>query len=117
MLLFRYGPFQNVYELLTQTLQIVLAADTLYDDNHPSLLATTISHHLSHDPLARAVVMVPIRDSTATNLLTKFKHLMFQADPTLICSSEEDIVGQDDWGGGEAGEAVKCWLGVFRPET
>lgn len=94
--------------------KIVLAADPLYDDNHPALLAAAIAQHLSHDPLARAVVMVPQRDETTKGLKEALKAAMQEnSEDRLVCCEEDELAGQDDWIEDEDGGHVKCWLGVF----
>ncbi|RYP19273.1 hypothetical protein DL765_003474 [Monosporascus sp. GIB2] len=40
---------------------LVLAADTIYSDEHPPLLAATILHWLGRDPAARLIMCLPLR--------------------------------------------------------
>ncbi|KAF4125149.1 putative methyltransferase [Geosmithia morbida] len=79
--------------------KIVLVADPLYDDNHPTLLASAIDQHLSLDAEARAVIMVPLRDETTVRLLKDFKEAMAGLVTPLACDDgqEEELEGQDDW--------------------
>ncbi|KAI9899238.1 hypothetical protein N3K66_005699 [Trichothecium roseum] len=93
--------------------KIVLAADPLYDDDHPALLASAISQHLALGGDSRAVIMVPQRDDTTRRLLASFKAAMLDLETPLFCDEEEEMSGEDDWAGGEQGENVRCWLGVF----
>lgn len=93
--------------------QIVLAADPLYDDDHPALLAAAIAQHLAVDPEARAVVMVPQRDETTRRLNQALKAAMLNLEDGLVCCQEEELAGQDDWVENDEGGHVKCWLGVF----
>ncbi|KEY70467.1 hypothetical protein S7711_08663 [Stachybotrys chartarum IBT 7711] len=93
--------------------KIVLAADAVYDDDHPSLLATTISQHLALGSESRAVVMVPQRDDTTVRLLDAFKQAMLDLDTPLFCEEEDELAGQDDWGQDDDAGCVRCWLGVF----
>jgi hypothetical protein len=94
-------------------IKIVLAADAVYDDDHPSLLATTISQHLALGSESRAVVMVPQRDDTTVRLLDAFKQAMLDLDTPLFCEEEDELAGQDDWGQDDDAGCVRCWLGVF----
>ncbi|KAL1842545.1 hypothetical protein VTJ49DRAFT_5021 [Mycothermus thermophilus] len=112
--------------------QLVLAADPLYDDNHPSLLARTIDEHLSFSPSARVLVMVPQRDATTKRLLGELRELLaagLRALPPLRCLAEDIVHGQDDWveedgGPGDDGNdeeedehhRVGFWWGVFGRE-
>ncbi|CAH0014423.1 unnamed protein product [Clonostachys rhizophaga] len=93
--------------------KIVLAADPLYDDEHPGLLASAIAQNLALDVDARAVVMVPQRDDTTKRLLGDFKKEMLELDTPLYCIEEDELAGQDDWVEDEEGGNVRCWLGVF----
>ncbi|GJN70432.1 hypothetical protein PLIIFM63780_002975 [Purpureocillium lilacinum] len=93
--------------------KIVLAADPLYDDEHPALLASAIGQHLALGPESRAVVMVPQRDATTVRLLAAFKQAMLDLEAPLACDEEDFLAGEDDWEGAEEGGGVRCWLGVF----
>lgn len=87
---------------------IILAADPLYSPQHPAWLARTITHFLSRDPDARAVVELPLREVYAAEL-DGFWAEMRSAGLVLVEWGEE--TGREDWGDG--GE-VRCWWGVWR---
>ncbi|RCI12514.1 hypothetical protein L249_0352, partial [Ophiocordyceps polyrhachis-furcata BCC 54312] len=103
---------------------VVLAADALYDDHHPRLLASAIDGHLAarqDRDAARAVVIVPKRDVATMKLVDDFRTEMAGLD--LFCCREEELLGRDDWGGvedwevgdededeDEGKDAVRCWL-------
>lgn len=91
----------------------MLAADSIYDDDQPILLASAICQNLALGSESRAVVMVPLRDATTLRLLEAFKQAMLDLDTPLFCDEEDELVGQDDWIGNEDGGQVKCWLGIF----
>ncbi|KAF7562993.1 hypothetical protein G7046_g1166 [Stylonectria norvegica] len=93
--------------------KIVLAADPLYDDDHPALLASAICQHLALGSESRAVVMVPLRDATTKRLLESFKQTMLDLDTPLFCDEEDELAGQDDWTDDEDAGQVRCWLGIF----
>lgn len=97
------------------TFTIIIAADPLYDDNHPALLACAVDERLSLDEEARAMIMVPQRDAATVKLISTFKDNMASKKNPLVCLQETVVAGQDDWGGDEDQDAahVKCWLGVF----
>ncbi|RDA83255.1 hypothetical protein CP532_4496 [Ophiocordyceps camponoti-leonardi (nom. inval.)] len=113
---------------------VVLAADPLYDDHHPRLLAMAIDGHLARRDRrwARAVVMVPKRDAATMRLLDDFRREMEGLN--MVCCREEELLGRDDWGAvedweeegdeededreeeeveEEGGNIVRCWLGLF----
>ncbi|QUC21442.1 uncharacterized protein UV8b_05685 [Ustilaginoidea virens] len=96
--------------------EIVLAADPMYDDNHPALLASAISDHLALGSESRAVVMVPQRDATTVGLLASFKQAMLGLEMPLFCDEEDELAGQDDWDGDDEAGNVRCWLGIFSHE-
>lgn len=93
--------------------KIVLAADPMYDDDHPALLASAICDHLALGSESRAVVMVPKRDATTVRLLEAFKQAMMDLETPLFCEEEDELAGQDDWVQDENAGQVKCWLGIF----
>ncbi|KAL2755058.1 hypothetical protein ACRALDRAFT_2042865 [Sodiomyces alcalophilus JCM 7366] len=93
--------------------KLVLAADPLYDDDHPSLLASAFSDHLSLEETSRAVVMVPLRDGTTKSLLEKFRNAMSTGPDVLTCVEEGTLDGHDDWDEDEESSQVKCWWGIF----
>ncbi|KPM37370.1 hypothetical protein AK830_g9216 [Neonectria ditissima] len=93
--------------------KIVLAADPMYDDDHPALLAAAICDHLALGSESRAVVMVPRRDATTARLLEAFKQAMLDLETPLFCEEEDELAGQDDWVEDEDAGQVRCWLGVF----
>lgn len=87
----------------------------MYDDDHPELLHDAISKQLALGPDARAVVMVPKRDTVTEGLLKSFLGLMAGGEAPMVCLQQGEIGNQDDW---EAdGEEVKCWWGVFGRRT
>lgn len=58
--------------------------------------------------------MVPLRDETTRRLLGDFRRSMLALVTPMDCDEEAQLAGQDDWAqGGEDGEGVKCWLGIF----
>ncbi|TDZ60547.1 Protein-lysine N-methyltransferase EFM2 [Colletotrichum trifolii] len=92
--------------------KVVLAADPMYDDDHPGLLASAFSDQLSPEEDARAVVMVPLRDETTRELLKSFREVMNSQTRPLFCIEEGILDGQDDWGDDES-SPVSCWWGIF----
>lgn len=97
------------------TFKVIIAADAIYDNNHPALLACAIDERLCLDKETRAMVMVPQRDTATIKLISTFKENMASKKTPLVCLQETVVAGQDDWGGDEDEDAahVKCWLGVF----
>ncbi|KAK7748327.1 Protein-lysine N-methyltransferase rrg1 [Diatrype stigma] len=92
---------------------IILIADALYDDDHPRLLWSAILDHLANDKHARAVLVAPLRDSTAMKLLQEFRSVAARGPRPLVCLEENTLIGQDDWGEDEETSLVECWWGVF----
>ncbi|KAI2616026.1 hypothetical protein GGR54DRAFT_649679 [Hypoxylon sp. NC1633] len=91
--------------------KIVLAADPLYDDDHPELLTSAICAHLMDDSDARAVVMVPQRDLITKKLVSRFLSVMAASDLTVI--EAHTLLGQDDWDGDGEDSEIECWCAIF----
>ena len=100
----------------TEQYRLVMAADPLYDDDHPALLAGAIAAKTDFSfEDSRVVVAVPIRDSTTVRLLSDLRAAMCAQRPALVCISDDWLLGEDDWEGAEEDGTVKTWLGVFAP--
>ncbi|OIW26112.1 hypothetical protein CONLIGDRAFT_684642 [Coniochaeta ligniaria NRRL 30616] len=94
--------------------QLIIVADPLYDDDHPSLLAGTIHEQLSLSSNARVLVMVPLRDETTRKLKSTFQKQLLQQRQPLVCTGESMATGQDDWGEDDEGQEVNCWWAIFK---
>ncbi|KAI1165756.1 S-adenosylmethionine-dependent methyltransferase-like protein, partial [Nemania serpens] len=93
---------------------IILAADGIYDDDHPALLSSAIHKQLHDSPDARAVIMVPIRDQITRRLITHFQLRMNEGSLPLVVLEEHVLAGQDDWGDDDdQPQAVECWWAIF----
>lgn len=62
---------------------------------------------------ARAILVAPMRDSTAMKLLQEFRSVAACGPRPLLCLEESTLIGQDDWGEDEESSQVECWWGVF----
>ncbi|KAI0466655.1 putative methyltransferase-domain-containing protein [Xylaria cf. heliscus] len=92
---------------------IILAADGIYDDDHPELLSSAIHENLLDSTESRAIVMVPLRDQITKGLITKFQSSMNAGSLPLITLEEHVVTGQDDWGDDDESQAVECWWAIF----
>lgn len=92
---------------------IILAADSIYDDDHPGLLCSAIHDQLRDRPGSRAIVMVPIRDQITKRLISQFQSKMNRGTLPLATLEEHLFTGQDDWGDDDELQEVECWLAVF----
>ncbi|KAI2638500.1 putative methyltransferase-domain-containing protein [Xylaria nigripes] len=93
---------------------IILAADGLYDDDHPDILASTIREQLCDSQNSRVIVMSPTRDSTTRRLIAEFCSKMNNGTIPLVTLEEHTLVGQDDWGtDDDESQAVECWWAIF----
>lgn len=91
-----------------------MAADGIYDDDHPALLSSAIHEQLHDSADARAIVMVPIRDQTTRRLITQFQSHMKEGSLPLGALEEHVLTGQDDWGDDDdEPQAVECWWAIF----
>ncbi|KAE9368730.1 hypothetical protein N431DRAFT_347567 [Stipitochalara longipes BDJ] len=87
--------------------KIILAADPLYDDDHPALLANVIHKFLQDDSDSRVLVAVPMRDDTTKALADKLFNFMVE-NGFLEDSSGEEIC-QDDWESSNEPEVKLRW--------
>jgi len=92
---------------------VILAADGVYDDDHPELLAAAVCEHLSTSSGARFVLMSPLRDSLTTVLLNKLRSILGESSLGLACLEEHIIDAQDDWNEDRDAQDVKCWWAIF----
>ncbi|KAI1749659.1 putative methyltransferase-domain-containing protein [Xylaria castorea] len=96
----------------TNQFNMVLAADGIYDDDHPELLSSAIHENLLDNTESRAIVMVPLRDQITRRLIAKFRFSMNANTSPLIILEEHVLTGQDDWGDDDS-QAVECWWAIF----
>ncbi|KXJ91241.1 putative methyltransferase-domain-containing protein [Microdochium bolleyi] len=96
---------------------IILSADSVYDDNHPELLASAICEQLSARPEARIVLMSPLRDSLTTVLLNRLRSTLAESHLRLSCLEEHVVDAQDDWDEDRDAQPVRCWWAVFGRTT
>ncbi|KAG0652038.1 elongation factor methyltransferase 2 [Hyphodiscus hymeniophilus] len=93
--------------------EIVIAADPLYDDEHPDLVARNIKRYLKHHESSRGLVAIPMRDDHTRSMAQNFKKLMQECGLDLIQHGEE--ICRDDWAENDGEEVVKCWWGIWKP--
>ncbi|KAK6820534.1 hypothetical protein PG987_014934 [Apiospora arundinis] len=93
--------------------KILLVADPLYDDDHPTLLTSVIQDHLALDKDSRAVVMVPQRDAATAKLLSTLRALLSHGDNPVVCLEEDVLPCQDDWDENDESTQLECWWGIF----
>lgn len=74
--------------------QLILAADTIYDEDHPELLTNTIVTWLAHSPDSRAVMCYPLR-MAYINHIRDFWERMEAAG--LECCEEGKEIGEEEW--------------------
>ncbi|KAI1179094.1 putative methyltransferase-domain-containing protein [Nemania sp. FL0916] len=93
---------------------IILAADGIYDDEHPALLSSAIHTQLLDNPESRAIIMVPIRDHITRRLIAEFQARMSEGTLSLATLEEHVLTGQDDWGDDtNQSNLVECWWAIF----
>ncbi len=88
-------------------MQVILAADPLYDDDHPALLANVIQKCLKDDGESRALVAIPMRDDTTRALAEKLSNFMVEIGFLDEQSGEE--ICQDDWEPSNGPEVKLRW--------
>ncbi|KAL2180244.1 putative methyltransferase-domain-containing protein [Thermothelomyces heterothallicus CBS 202.75] len=99
--------------------QLIIVADPLYDDDHPTLLAGAIDEQLALGADARVLAMVPQRDEITRGLLSSLREELGRRPRPLLCLEEGVVDGQDDWGdehGGDDDDGMRnvgFWWGIF----
>lgn len=86
---------------------LVVAADPIYEPEHPGLVARMVGTWLERGGGARAVVEMPLRAGFEGERAA-FRACM--AAEGLVVVGEGEETGRDDWGDG--GE-VRCWWAVW----
>lgn len=95
------------YANLFLFVQVVLAVDPLYDDDHPRLLANTIKHCSKPGRGHLVLTAIPLRDRTTELLCEKLDSLMQSNGFEKGCSGEN--ICRDDWESASAKEVMVRW--------
>lgn len=95
---------------------LILAADAVYDDNHPELLASTINDQLAMTEDARALVMIPQRNKAIPSLTTSLVDILCSDDNSIELIQDGGVEGSDDWGDEMDEDRVFCYWCVFKRE-
>ncbi|KAL3425068.1 hypothetical protein PVAG01_04349 [Phlyctema vagabunda] len=98
----------------SQMHQVVIAADSLYDTQHPALVADMIANYQAPGKESRALVAVPLRDEHTQRLATHLRELLEQGGRFHVLAEGEWICF-DDWESADQkdGDGVRCWWAVF----
>jgi hypothetical protein len=91
---------------------VIVAADSIYSDEHPAMLVKAIHTWLALGPVSRVIVELPCRDGYDTER-QDFRNRMLQSGLGIIEEGEE--TGYDDWSGSTQDELqeVKCWWSIW----
>jgi len=103
----REGPHES------ERYPVVLAADSIYSEEHPQLLVQTIETWLAKDARARVVIELPLRDEYAATLYQSFRVKMAAVGLCVLEQGQE--TGYDDWSSGDGDnlQQVRCWWSVW----
>lgn len=90
---------------------IILAADPIYDREHPKMLVETVNRYIAKTAGARFILELPLREGYAKER----KDLRDRLEAIMTVVGEGQEVGYDDWEGmdGQPLEVV-CWWSVWR---
>ncbi|KFY87385.1 hypothetical protein V498_07194 [Pseudogymnoascus sp. VKM F-4517 (FW-2822)] len=91
---------------------LVIAADSLYEPEHPVWLAQAIDGRLGRGEGARALVGFPLRDETTKGFGEVLRRELGGKGFVLVREGEEE--GFDDWEVNGERARVHCWWGVWR---
>ncbi|KAI1821274.1 putative methyltransferase-domain-containing protein [Xylaria intraflava] len=92
---------------------IILVADSIYDDCHPDILASTIQEQSCLSTDSRVIVMSPMRDQITQSLVAQFRSKMSNSASPFVILEEHTLTGQDDWGNDDEFQTVECWWAIF----
>lgn len=90
---------------------LVIAADSLYEPEHPVWLAQAIDGRLGRGEGARALVGFPLRDETTKGFGEVLRRELGGKGFVLVREGEEK--GFDDWEVNGERARVHCWWGVW----
>lgn len=88
----------------------MIAADPLYDDEHPELIANMMKKYLKYDQGSRALIAIPLRDKGTKALVRKLIDFMRLHGFQLSNQGEE--IFKDDWVNANE-DGVKCWWSIW----
>lgn len=91
--------------------KVVIAADSLYDDEHPALVSDMIKTYLKRDLNSRALVAVPLRDKNTIRMAGELKKRLEGLG--FFVHHEGWEICQDDWDSSDEEGGVKCWWALF----
>ncbi|CZS98971.1 uncharacterized protein RAG0_07500 [Rhynchosporium agropyri] len=87
---------QEALELLIVTqFEIVIAADPMYDHEHPALVVEMITKFLKKGSESRALVAIPLRDTHTEGMALNFSTLMENSGFSAVYRDHESF--KDDW--------------------
>jgi predicted nicotinamide N-methyase len=90
----------------------IVAADSIYSAEHPTMLIEAIKTWLAPGPNARVIVELPRRNGYSAEI-QDFRNCMLLLGLHILDEGEE--TGYDDWGGSTEDELqeVNCWWSVW----
>ncbi|KAI6713534.1 hypothetical protein JHW43_003889 [Diplocarpon mali] len=82
--------------LPSKEFEIVIAADPMYDNEHPDLVAKMIQRFLKQGTETRALVAIPLRDNHTRRMEAEFSNTMMNSGFCVVHQGSE--IFKDDWG-------------------
>ncbi|PBP19349.1 hypothetical protein BUE80_DR009960 [Diplocarpon rosae] len=76
--------------------EIIIAADPMYDNEHPDLVAEMIERFLKRETESRALVAIPLRDDHTRRMAAEFSDIMENSGFCVVHQGSE--IFKDDWG-------------------
>ncbi|PVH81526.1 hypothetical protein DL98DRAFT_458101 [Cadophora sp. DSE1049] len=88
-------PQDALPSLQSKKFEIVIAADPMYDDEHPELVANMVKRFLEEGAESRALVAIPLRDAHTKRMARHFSTIL---ENTGFCVVYQDLEAcKDDW--------------------
>jgi hypothetical protein len=85
---------------------IMIAADPLYSEEHPALLANCVATYLAKDTCARFIMAYPVREDYTEKLVEEFGKQMNDRGFNLM--AQQAAKGGEEWG------LINCWIQIYR---
>lgn len=90
----RFSDSKEVQAGLASKYQVILAADTIYDEDHPRLLTNTITTWLAPGPDSRVILCYPLRMAYIDHVRDFWERMEAAG---LECCEEGKAAGTEEW--------------------
>ncbi|KAG4429811.1 hypothetical protein IFR05_014701, partial [Cadophora sp. M221] len=89
------NPREALSSLESKEFELVIAADPMYDHEHPELVAKMVKRFLKEGTESRALVAIPLRDSHTERMALHFSTILETTGFCVVYRNHE--IFKDDW--------------------